>query len=303
MKMAFMASSGTLPVAQEIEIHFGEGREWTAPLGLTATVWETPAYQLLWAEGGSEADLRRIWGIKQGRRGRVVVLLAASNYPDRVRVVGPQSARPMRELPTEVVWRLLRKSRDYMPRDAAALFTGEFVRLEESVVPGIRVKDLLTPHFVRDRLRRPENKDRLAEAVASVELSGDLGWHSLLGKLGYRIQQLPRRGYLLRHDDKPVAVVHPHRNPSLFSRLTRNGELPEGLVLADCQSHGAQWAVLASENRYRLFSSQPVVGSASGQYVEVDAGELGQENRFYLGLLSPESLREGGWLAGWIKAP
>ena len=288
---------------QEIESHFGEGREWKAQPGLTATVWETPAYQLLWAEGGTEAGLRKIWGTRQGRRGWVVILLSASNYPDRVRVVGPQFARPVRELPAEVVWKLLRKSRDYMPRDAAALFAGEFGRLEESVVPGIRVKDLLTPHFVRDRLRRPENKDRLAEAVAGVELAGNLGWHSLFGKLGYRIQQLPWRGYLLRHDDKPVAVVHPYRNPSLFSRLTRNGELPEDLVLADCQSHGARWAVLASENRYRLFSSQPVVGSASGQYVELEAGELDQEDRFYLGLLSPESLREGGWLAGWIKAP
>lgn len=287
---------------QEIEIHFGEGREWTAQPGFTATVWETPAYQLLWTDSRSKTDLRMLWETRQGRRGWVVVLLAASGDPGRVRVVGPQSARPVRELPTEVIWRLLRRSRDSMPRDAAALFTGEFGRLEESVVPGIRVKDLLTPHFVRDRLRRPENKERLADAVASVELAGDLGWHSLFGKLRYRVQQLPRRGYLLRHDDKPVAVVHPYRNPSLFSRLTRNGELPEDLVLADCQSHGARWAVLASENRYRLFSSQPVVGSASGHYVELEAGELGRENRFYLGLLSPESLREGGWLAGWIKS-
>ena len=299
--MALMAAKMTHPVVQEIESHFGEGRGWTAQPDLTATLWETPAYQLLWAEGGDEAHLRRIWGARQGRQGWVVVLLSATDYPDRVRVVGPQSALSVRELPTEVVLSLLRRSRDSMPRDAAALFTGEFGRIEESVVPGIRVKDLLTPHFVRDRLRQPENQKHLADAIASVELVGDLGWHSLLGKLGYRVQQLPRRGYLLRHYDKPVAVVHPYRNPSLFSRLTRNGELPEGLVLADCQSHGARWAVLASENRYRLFSSQPVVGSASGQYVEVDAGELGQEDRFYLGLLSPESLREGGWLAGWIK--
>ena len=299
--MALMTSKMTHPVAREIESHFGEGRAWTAQPGLAAMVWETPAYQLLWADGGSETDLRKIWEARQGRRGWVVVLLAASSDPDRVRVVGPQPARPMRELPAEVVWRLLRKSRDSMPRDAAALFTGEFGRLEESVVPGIRVKDLLTPHFVRDRLRRPENKGRLADAVASVELAGDLGWHSLFGKLGYRVQQLPRRGYLLRHDDKPVAVVHPYRSPSLFSRLTRNGELPEGLVLADCQSHGARWAVLAYENRYRLFSCRPPVGSASGQYVELDAGDLGQEDLFYLGLLSPKSLREGGWLTKWLE--
>lgn len=96
-------------------------------------------------------------------------------------------------------------------------------------------------------------------------------------------------------------MVHPYRSPSLFSRLTRNGELPEGLVLADCRNRGAQWAILASGNRHRLFSSQPPVGSASGQYIELDADDLGQENRFYLGLLSPESLWEGGWLIKWIE--
>lgn len=299
--MAVMTSEMIHPIGREIEAHFGEGRGWTAQPGLSAVVWETPAYQLLWADGGSETDLRRLWEARQGRRGWVVILLSATDHPDRVRVVGPQSAHPVRVIPAEIVWNLLRRSRDYAPREAAALFAGEFGRIEESVVPGIRVKDLLTPHFVRDRLRRPENQSHLAEAVADVESASNLGWHSLFGKLGYRVQQLPQRGYLLRHDDKPVAVVHPYRNPSLFSRLTRNGELPEGLVLADCQSHGARWAVLASGNRFRLFSSKPSVGSASGQYVELDAGDLERENRFYLGLLAPESLREEGWLTKWLK--
>lgn len=296
-----MTSGMTHPVGRKIEAHFGEGRAWTAQPGLSAVVWETPAYQLLWADGGSEADLGRLWEARQGRRGWVVILLSAADHPDKVRVVGPQSARPVRVIPAEIVWNLLRRSRDYAPREAAALFAGEFGRIEESVVPGIRVKDLLTPHFVRDRLRRPENRSRLAEAIDGVESASNLGWHSLFGKLGYRVQQLPQRGYLLRHDDRPVAVVHPYRNPSLFSRLTRNGELPEGLVLADCQSHGARWAVLTSGNRFRLFSSKPSVGSASGQYVELDAGDLERENRFYLGLLAPESLREEGWLTGWLE--
>ena len=299
--MALMTSKMTHPVAREIEIHFGEGRAWTVQPGLTATIWETPAYQLLWADAQSEPDQRMLWEARQGRRGWVVVLLAASSDPGRVRVVGPQPARPMRELPARPVWRLLQKSRDDVPRDAASLLASEFGRLEESAVPGIRVKDLLTPHFVQDRLRRSENQKHLADAVASVELAGDLEWHSLFGKLGYRVQQLPRRGYLLLFDDRPVAVVHPYRSPSMFSRLTRNGELPEGLVLADCRNRGAQWAILASENRHRLFLSQPPVGSASGQYIELDADDLEQENRFYLGLLSPESLREGGWLTKWIE--
>ena len=299
--MALMTAKMTHPVVREIESHFGEGREWTAQPGFTATVWETPAYQLLWTDSRSETDLRMLWEARQGRRGWVVVLLGASSDPGRVQVVGPQSARPVRELLIGHVWRLLQKSRDDAPRDAASLLASEFGRLEESAVPGIRVKDLLTPHFVQDRLRRSENQRHLADAVAGVELSGDLTWRSPFERFGYRIQQLPQRGYLLRHDDAPVAVVHPHRSPSLFSRLTRNGELPEGLALADCRHHNARWAILASGGRYRLFSSRPPVGPASGQYIELDADDLERENRFYLGLLSPESLREGGWLTKWIE--
>ena len=60
--------------------------------------------------------------------------------------------------------------------------------------------------------------------------------------MGYQVEQLPQRGYLLRHDNAPVAVVHPHRDASQFSRLTDSGELPEGMVLADCGQHGAHGA-------------------------------------------------------------
>ena len=59
--------------------------------------------------------------------------------------------------------------------------------------------------------------------------------------------------YLLRYSNAPIAVVHPHRDPSQFSRLMDNGELPEGMVLADCGQYGTQWSVLAAFDRYRLF--------------------------------------------------
>ncbi len=168
------------------------------------------------------------------------------------------------------------------------------------MVPGIRVKDLLTPHFVRERLRQPSNKERLAGAITDLRAVGAVTWRPLFERLRYRIEQLPLRGYLLRYDNAPVAVVHPHRSPSLFSRLTGNGELPEGLVLSDCERHGAVWGVLAAGSRYRLFQRQPPVGAATGQYIEVDTSELGKEDRFYLGLLVPESLKEGGWLTEWV---
>ena len=272
------------------------------PQGSPAVAWETPAYHLVWAEGSrGESDLRGIWEARKGRHAYAVVLLAASSDPSKVRVAGPQDARPVRELPAGRVVELLEASRSLAAREAASFLAREFSRLEEAAVPGLRVKDLLTPHFVRERLRWPVNERLLSGALEGVGQTGGTAWRSLFQGLGYEIERLPLRGYLLRHGNAPVAVVHPYRDASQFSRLTDNGELPEGIALADCEQHGALWGVLAAEGRYRLFGRKPPVGAATGQYVEVDAGELERKDRCYLGLLAPESLREDGWLTGWVR--
>ncbi|MCY4654929.1 MAG: hypothetical protein OXC95_17410, partial [Dehalococcoidia bacterium] len=84
-----------------------------------------------------------------------------------------------------------------------------------------------------------------------------------------------------------------------FSRLDENGTLPEGILLADCERHGAAWGLLAAEGRLRLFQHSPAVGAATSQHIEFDLGELRPEARFYLGMLAPESLGSGGYFAEW----
>ena len=297
-----MTSLDTNQTTPRLEAVFGAGRGWMPPQGSPAVAWETPAYHLVWAEGSrSESDLRGIWEARKGRHAYAVVLLAPSSDPSRLRVAGPQSARPVRELPAGRVVELLEASRSLSVREAASLLAREFSRLEEAVVPGVRVKDFLTPHFLGDRLRWPINEQRLSRAIEGIAPAAGMAWRSLFQGLGYQVEQLPKRGYLLRSGDAPVAVVHPHRDASQFSRLTDNGELPEGMVLADCAQHGADWGVLAADGRYRLFQRKPPVGPATGQHLELDVGELERRDRFYLGLLAPESLQENGWLSGWVR--
>ena len=297
-----MTSSTTNQTSARLEATFGSGRIWVSQEGSSATVWETPAYHLLWSGAtASEAELRRLWEARKGRQAYPVVLLAPSDDESKVRVAGPQDARPVRELPASRVLDLLETSRSLATREAASFLAREFSRLEEAVVPGLRVKDLLTPHFLRERLRWPVNEQRLSRAVEGMGHTDSVAWRSLFQGMGYQIEQLPQRGYLLRYDDAPVAVVHPHRDASQFSRLTDNGELPEGMVLADCGQHGAHWGVLAAEGRYRLFQRRPPVGPATGQHVEMDLSELERRDRLYLGLLAPESLKENGWLTDWVS--
>ena len=284
-----------------LESTFGTGRKWTSQAGSTATAWELPAYHLLWAgDATAEGEVRRLWEARKGRQPYPVVLLAPSDDETKVQVAGPQDARPVRELPAGRVIDLLEASRGMAVREAASLLAREFSRLEEAVVPGLRVKDLLTPHFLRERMRWPVNQGRLSGAVEGRGRTGSMAWRSLFQEMGYQVEQLPQRGYLLRYDNAPVAVVHPHRDPSQFSRLTDNGELPEGMVLADCGQYGAQWGVLTADGRYRLFQRRPPVGPATGQHLEIDTAELERKDRFYLGLLAPESMREDGWLTEWV---
>ena len=296
-----MTSAPRGPVRARLEAAFGGGTAWTSEAGGPAVAWETPAYHLVWAAAApTEAALRKVWEARKGRQAYPVVVLAPSDDASTVRVAGPQDARPVRELPADRVLDLLETSHGAASREAAALLTREFTRLEEAVVPGLRVKDLLTPHFVRTRLRAPANAQRLSTAVSDAGLDRGSTWRPLFRALGYAVEQLPRRGYLLRAHDAPVAVVHAYNDAAHFSRLTDNGELPEGLVLAECGKQGARWGVLAADGRCRVFQRQPPVGPATGQYVEIDLHELAREHRLYVGLLAPASLREGGWLTGWV---
>ena len=295
----------TSPTANQtfsrLKATFGAGRQWTSQAGASAAVWEMPAYHLLWADDvTSEGEVRRLWEARKGRQAYPVVLLAPSEDEPNVMVAGPQDARPVRELPSARVLDLLEASRNLAAREAASLLAREFSRLEEAVVPGLRVKDLLTPHFLRERMRWSVNEQRLSGAVAGMGRTGSVAWRTLFQDMGYQVEQLPQRGYLLRYDNAPVAVVHPLRDPSQFGRLTDNGELPEGMVLADCGQYGAQWGVMAASGRYRLFQRRPPVGPATGQHLEIDTAELERKDRLYLGLLAPDSLKEDGWLTGWV---
>lgn len=297
----------TSPTADQtparLEAVFGFGRSWASQMGSSAIVWETPAYHLLWFDGtASEAELGRLWEARKGRQAYPVVLLTPADDDSNIRVAGPQAARPIRELPVGRVLDLLETSRRLAVREAASLLTREFSRLEDAVVPGLRVKDLLTPYFLRERLRRrPIDEQRLSRVIEGVPTTGTIAWRSLFQSMGYQVEQLPHRGYLLRQDNAPIAVVHPLRDASQFSRLTDNGELPEGMVLADCDRQGASWGILTAEGRYRLFQRRPPVGPATGQHMEIDTGELERKDRLYLGLLAPESLTENGWLTGWVR--
>ncbi len=163
------------------------------------------------------------------------------------------------------------------------------------------IRGLLTKHVLTRRLRkyRADDWKRLHELADRVRPERD--WRENLTALGYRAEELKPRGYLLRHDERPVAVVLPLPDSGAFSRTTEEGALPEGLLVADCRKEGVSWGLLAARDRFRLFPAQTAVGAATGRYLELDITETEPDDWPYIGLLAPECLEPGGLLEQLVE--
>lgn len=93
----------------------------------------------------------------------------------------------------------------------------------------------------------------LGEATKAIARGAD--WRILLTALGYDMTRRPERGWLVRCDGRPVAVVHPKADPAEFARLAEDGRPPEGILLNDCAAEGVGYGMLASGARLRLFDA------------------------------------------------
>src|SRR5437867_1033894 len=87
----------------------------------------------------------------------------------------------------------------------APLSAEELERLDRSGISGLQVRGLGTQHLYAKRLRKQPQWERLEELANDLPAE----WRALLEKLGYDIEQLPQRNYLLRADGKPTALVRP----------------------------------------------------------------------------------------------
>ena len=250
----------------------------------------------------SEGELRRSHADRRGRRSAAVVSLCPSLSDAKVRVAGPIEPLAVRDLDRGKVVGIIEQARTMSQHRSAVFIERELRRLEESVVPGVRVKDLLTPYFVRERLLEGlQTKDWLAQQTKSPNIGRRATWRSVLMGLGYKIKRLPGQGYLLTHNDARVAVVHPKRSVEQFSRIDDSGKLPEGELLLDCRREGTAWGLMVCGLTFRLFEIEPDIGSAASRFLEIDISEVPDEQLRVLGILSPAALAPtGGRFKDWV---
>lgn len=247
------------------------------------------------AASAGDRDLRRAW---RGRaRGGPTPLLLLADDPEAagcLRALGPvKDDGPLRTVAPEALLGVLRRLPELSNLQAVRELAEQLEHLDRSGVAGLTVKGLGTEYLYRTRLRGTAEWPRLAELAAGA--SGE--WRALLTGLGYELETLKPYGYVARHGDAPVAVVHPVAEASAFSRLDPQGRPPEGVLLGECRARGAPYGLLAAGSRFRLFEARPESGSAVARYLELDAATLAEEDRPLLGLLAPAYLAEDGFEA------
>lgn len=245
------------------------------------------------ATDAEERALRRVWRERSG--GGPMPLLVLADDPDHdsvVRALGPTTGGgPVRIVSANELIRVLERLPSLPGLQAVRELAEELDRLDQASVSGLRVRGLGTEHLFQTRLPRSPRWPRLAERAEGLPRE----WRPLLETLGYSLDRLPARGYLLRHGDTRVAVVHPLADPAGFAKLDTEGRPPEGLLIEDCRREGVPYGLLASGGRIRLFEAAPESGSAVSRYLELDAGALTDGDRPLLGLLAPEELAEDGF--------
>lgn len=243
------------------------------------------------ASKAGETFMRARWRERVGNTELGYLLVSDDSKIDgSVLVLGPREAtEPLRSMDCEGLASAIERAAVMPSLEASRHIATEVVRLAGR---GLLVSGLLTRHMLEHRiLEDPTFGLFAAEALRHVHWDGD--WRSLPSGLGYQIETLETRGYLLRFDGSPVAVVHPKADPSDFMRLDNAGRPPEGVLAADCRSRGARYGLLVCRNRYRLFDCDP--GASTAEWLDLDAQLLGDERRAYLALLAPRFLAEGGF--------
>ena len=244
------------------------------------------------AEQPDARELRGAWR-RRYDGGPDPLLLLADAEGDSLRALGPRSHDdPIRLVDATELLRTLERLLARTSLEAKRELSEELARLDRASVAGVQVRGLATEHLLTERLRADAARwDRLAELAAGLPEE----WRPLLGALGYEVEQLPHRGYLLKHEGRRVAVLHALADAAGFARLAPDGSPPEGALVEDCLREDVGWGLLASGGRFRLYDAAPAGGSATGRFLELDVPALTGEDRPLAGLLSPEYLADGGF--------
>lgn len=252
--------------------------------------------ELAVAEQPHERNLRARWRERVGSTGTPYLLVADHLGGDgSVVALGPSSPdAPIRLLSAEALSEVMERAAQLSSLEAVRYVAGEIDRLDRTGISGLKLKGLLTTHTLDVRLRGDSSRWDQASTTAAEVTSRD-DWRTVFTQLGYQVERRSHRGWLARHNGRPIAVVHPKPDPGGFARLDAEGRPPEGVLIGDCRADGAPYGLLVHRGRFRVFDAGSEGSSA--EWLDIDAELLREVDSPFLALLSPPYLADGG-LAG-----
>ena len=183
------------------------------------------AIELAESQRSSDTFMRARWK-ERVRRAATPYLLIADDpqHPSRVRVLGPAHGnRPIQSVNAELLLDSLPEISKLPAFDAIRRLADDLTRIGGD---GLTVNGLLTRHTLEYRFKgdtvRWEAATNEVRAVKPTD-----SWQNVVRKLGYALQQLPSRGYLVRHQGRPIALIHPKRRPATSRGLTHRAGPPK----------------------------------------------------------------------------
>lgn len=282
------------PVNAEELLASLEGLPGTRPVAVSAPLTGScllAGIEVAVTQPAEERTLRRTWRERRGRGATPLLLLTDdATRPDSLLTIGPldEGGEP-HSVTTGGLAEVLRRVSSMPSLEAVRELAGELERLDQAGLPGVKLGGLLTEHTLDARLRG--DGPRWARAREIVKRIGSAtGWREVLSGLGYTLERRRHRGWLARFEGRPIVVVHPKQNAAEFARLDEEARPPEGVLINDCGSDGAPFGILAAGGRLRLFHAEPVLGSSTARYADLDAATLQEDDRPFLAILSPDYL-------------
>ncbi len=240
----------------------------------------------------TDAAMRTDWrALSAGVARRCLLLADDPKRPGRLRVLGPVTHQgPVRSVDASHLAKSLESLAELSPLEAVRRLTA---KLNRAAGDGLALNGLLTRHTLESRFRGDPARWSAARRTVADLPPAPSSWRRTLSALGYRLDRLPRRGYLAVHEGRPVAVVHPKKTASALARLDSDGRPPEGLLAADCKERGARYGILAFGGCFRLFDMESPGGTR--HWLELDDDLLDDDRRAFLALLAPASLAGNGF--------
>ena len=258
-------------------------------------VLEPIRVEIAFVANPDETGMRARWKERVGSA--AIPYLVIADDPDHqglVLILGPsQPDAPIRSVETDRLIGAFQQAcqRSYLEGIRHLAEQVKLLDQSGSRIRGIQIKGMLTNHTLKMRLQgapgRWQEFTEVAERVTRTD-----HWRTLLAQLGYQVERRPQRGWVVRCQGQPVAIVHAKADPDEFARLDSEGRPPEGLLVQDCHSAGAAYGILVHRGRFRLFDSRSA--TATAEWLDIDSEMLTEDDFPFLALLAPPFLADGG---------